>query len=130
MSEPSAASATRLDAAPVAEPAAKLPALVPDAHLVAGREPVEELAPVYQKVALKAAMILQQNLERYENLDLTPSQLRDVAIVAGIMVDKHLDYRDGRKGAALVDNSQHLTIPPGTTLEDIRKLRDSLREEA
>lgn len=53
---------------------------------------------------------------------------RDLAITTGILTDKHLDFRDGRKAGVLVDQRQQsITIPEGTTLEDLRALRDGLR---
>lgn len=53
----------------------------------------------YGKAALLGAQIIFENLTRYVGQALKPSELRDVAVVAGIAVDKHLDYRDGRKSA-------------------------------
>ena len=54
---------------------------------------------------------------------------RDVAIAVGILTDKHLDITQGRKGAQIIaDNRQvNLTLPEGTTIEDVRALRDQLR---
>ena len=54
---------------------------------------------------------------------------RDVAIAIGILSDKTLDFTVGRKGMELnVDaRSQSLTVPPGTTLEDLVSLRDDLK---
>lgn len=54
---------------------------------------------------------------------------RDVAIAVGILTDKHLDITQGRKGAQIIaDNRQvNLTLPEGTTIEDVRRLRDDLR---
>lgn len=54
---------------------------------------------------------------------------RDVAIAVGILVDKHLDITQGRKGAQIIaDNRQvNLTLPEGTTIEEVRALRDQLR---
>jgi transposase-like protein len=54
---------------------------------------------------------------------------RDVAIAVGILVDKHLDITQGRKGAQIIaDNrSVNLQMPEGTTIEDIRSLRDQLQ---
>lgn len=57
--------------------------------------------------------IIEQNLRRYDGLELTPSALKDVATVTGIIADKHLDYRDGRKGAATqvnVDARQQMVV--------------------
>ncbi len=88
-----------------------------------------EWSPIYGIVAQRAAEIIHVQLERYEDIDLSPSQLRDVAIVAGIMADKHLDYRDGRKGALIsFDQSQNLNIPEGTSLEQLKQLRDDLKD--
>lgn len=54
---------------------------------------------------------------------------RDVAITVGILTDKHLDITQGRKGAQIIaDNRQvNLTLPDGTSIDDIRALRDQLR---
>lgn len=54
---------------------------------------------------------------------------RDVAIAVGILTDKHLDITLGRKGAQIIaDNRQvNLTLPDGTSIDDIRTLRDQLR---
>lgn len=53
---------------------------------------------------------------------------KDLAITTGILADKHLDFRDGRKAGVVVDNRQQtMTLPEGTTLEDLRQLRDGLR---
>lgn len=58
-----------------------------------------EWADLYGRAARLGARIIARNLRRYRYMDLKPHELRDVAVVAGIAVDKHLDYRDGRKGA-------------------------------
>ncbi len=84
-------------------------------------------ADLYGRAAQLGAEILTENLERYRGTELGPNDLRNVAIVAGIAVDKHLDYRDGRKANTVVDQSQHLTLPPGTTLADIQQLEAQLR---
>ena len=63
-------------------------------------------------------------------LEKLPSMAgRDVAIAVGILVDKHLDITQGRKGAQFIaDNRQvNLTLPEGTTIEEVRALRDQLR---
>jgi transposase-like protein len=86
-----------------------------------------DYAAGWGEVVRRATRIISAQLARYEAMDLTPSQTRDVAVIAGIASDKHLDYRDGRKGAVTLDQSQHLTLPPGTSLDDVRALRDSLR---
>lgn len=56
---------------------------------------------------------------------------RDVAIAVGILTDKHLDITQGRKGAQIIaDNRQvHLQLPEGTTIDDVRALRDQLRRD-
>lgn len=59
---------------------------------------------------------------------LTPAGIQSIAIAGGIATDKHLDYRDGRKGAIQIDQSQHLTLPPGTTLADLESLRAGLTQ--
>lgn len=56
-------------------------------------------ADLYGQAAVLGARIITKNLRRYRHLALKPSELRDVAVISGIAVDKHLDYRDGRKGA-------------------------------
>lgn len=56
-------------------------------------------ADLYGRAATLGARIITKNLRRYRHLALKPSELRDVAVISGIAVDKHLDYRDGRKGA-------------------------------
>ena len=86
-------------------------------------------ADLYGRAASLGAQIITRNLKRYRHIDLKPSELRDVAVVSGIAVDKHLDYRDGRKSNQVtVDNrQQNLTLPEGTTLEDLRALRDGMR---
>lgn len=59
----------------------------------------KDWADLYGRAATLGARIIARNLRKYRHRDLKPSELRDVAVVAGIAVDKHLDYRDGRKGA-------------------------------
>lgn len=56
---------------------------------------------------------------------------RDVAIAVGILTDKHLDITQGRKGAQIIaDHRQvHLQLPEGTTIDDVRALRDQLRRD-
>lgn len=50
---------------------------------------------------------------------------RDVqayAIAGGISTDKHLDYRDGRKGTSISVDARSLTLPPGLTLDELRAI--------
>jgi hypothetical protein len=93
------------------------------------KRPQRDWADLYGRAASLGAQIITRNLKRYRHIDLKPSELRDVAVVSGIAVDKHLDYRDGRKSNQVtVDNrQQNLTLPEGTTLEDLRALRDGMR---
>ena len=49
---------------------------------------------------------------------------RDLAVATGIMADKFLDYRDGRRGMAVnIDaRSQHLSLPASLTIEELKAL--------
>lgn len=82
---------------------------------------------LYGYAAALGGRLIAENLERYRGRDLKPHELRDVAVVSGIAVDKHLDYRDGRKSAVNIDQSQNLNLPAGTTLDDLKALRDGLQ---
>lgn len=57
-----------------------------------------------------AGKLATQQLERYLDRDLTPSQLRDAMIVGGIATDKALDLLDGRKGETPRGGDQHLHL--------------------
>jgi len=92
------------------------------------KKPKRDWSELYGRAASLGARIITENLRNYRGRDLKPSELRDVAVTVGIAVDKHLDYRDGRKAGAVVDQSQHLTLPPGTTLDELRSLRDGLKQ--
>jgi hypothetical protein len=92
------------------------------------KKPKRDWADLYGRAATLGAMLITKNLRRYRYLELKPSELRDVAVIAGIAVDKHLDYRDGRKAGVMVDQSQNLNLPPGTTLDELRALRDGLKQ--
>ena len=52
---------------------------------------------------------------------------RDLAVTTGILTDKYPDFTQGRKAGFMLDQSQHLTVPPGTTLADIDTRIDALR---
>ena len=86
------------------------------------KPPKRDWADLYGRAATLGARIINRNLRRYRNLDLKPSELRDVAVIAGIAVDKHLDYRDGRKASAVVDQSQHVHLPENLTVEELRAI--------
>ena len=64
---------------------------------------------------------------------LTPTGMRDVAVTGGIAFDKAADANPnlapGRKSAISIDQSQHLELPAGTTLADLKAMRDSLRPQ-
>ena len=49
---------------------------------------------------------------------------RDLAVATGILSDKLLDHRDGRKGMELnIDaRSQHLALPASLTIEELKAL--------
>jgi len=52
-------------------------------------------------VESQATELLAENLEKFRGATgapMEPSDLRHVAVVAGIAADKQLDHRDGRKG--------------------------------
>ncbi len=63
--------------------------------------------------------------------ELTPTGLRDLAVVAGIAADKAMDMSPtlgvGRKAQIQIDNSQRLELPAGTTLADLKAMRDAAR---
>ena len=87
----------------------------------------EKPQPEFAELFAKAVRLYAQGvIDEFETI-----HGRDRAIVMGILVDKHLDYRDGRRqtGVSVNTGNQSLVLPPGTTLDDLRALRDGLHAD-
>lgn len=67
-------------------------------------------ADLFGEAAKLGAQLITENLQRYAGTPLKPSELRDVAVVSGIAVDKHLDYRDGRKSASVTVDARSVNL--------------------
>lgn len=62
---------------------------------------VGELVERWMNVQNKFLDVVEHSLDTYitDKTALEPDQLKHLMVGAGITADKHLDYRDGRKGA-------------------------------
>lgn len=73
-------------------------------------------AAMWASTEARAAKLISRQLDDYERdgRELSPRELQHIAIVGGISSDKHLDHRDGRKGATTnVDARQvHVALSP------------------
>ena len=91
-----------------------------EAEAAAGRvhpkdPPAVDHAALWASANEIAAKRIISNVAGLPETGLKPHEIRDIAIVGGISVDKHLDYRDGRKGAQVpnVDARQlHFHVTP------------------
>lgn len=71
-----------------------------------------------------AAVLVASQLEKaMESGEQLPAKdVRDLAVAGGIASDKHLDYRDGRKGTQINIDQRSLTLPPGLTADELRAI--------
>ena len=81
-------------------------------------------AEIWESAQQMGAALVRDQLSRALDSDerIPARDLRDYAIAAGISADKHLDYRDGRKGTQINVDARSLTLPPGLTAEELRNL--------
>jgi transposase-like protein len=80
-------------------------------------------AELFGSAVQLGARLIAENLRRYQGQTLKPSELRDVAVVTGIAVDKHLDYRDGRKTSSVNVDARSVNLTQLTD-EQLARLRD------
>lgn len=72
----------------------------------------------------RLARVMDSVLDRIGELVPRTENVRDLGVVYGILSDKMLDHRDGRKGSEVnvnVDNRQ-VTLPRDLTVEELRRL--------
>ena len=82
-------------------------------------------AALYGRATALGAQLIQRELQRRLDQPDNPVSARDLqslAIVSGISADKHLDYRDGRKGTQITVDNRSLQLPPGLSLDELRAL--------
>lgn len=71
---------------------------------------VTDWVAVYAQAARKGAALLMMQLERYIDQDLSMAELYSLAKIVEVVADKHLDYRDGRRGMSVHIGDQKLLV--------------------
>jgi len=67
--------------------------------------------------------VLNMLVDKIEAMVPDADNIRDTAVVFGIMADKHLDYRDGRKGGVSVNvDNRSINLPQDLSVDELRRL--------
>ena len=97
-------------------------------HLTATDPVKTDYGEIWGEAAALGGRLIYENFQRYVDRPLTPSDLKNVAITAGIASDHHLDYTQGRKGTQVnVDARTQTVNVEGLTTEELRRLASGHR---
>ena len=89
-------------------------------HLLSNPNIRAVIAEKQRSIAARAGWDVEQIVRRAGEIAMQDRPDRVAALA--LLAKRHPDFRDG----PVIDNSQHLHLPPGTTLDDLKQLRESL----